>query len=368
MSPQKKIKILFSARDPAAGHAIKNLVNCSCNYKNIVVLVVSCIPASLILQDLKCDHIKLPLNMDVLSSELDQILSDYSPDVVIAGASGPDAGIDELLIKKSSQTLSYIIQDFWGDVNLSLGATADCYLVSDELAAEMTRQRVSSEVHVVGSVKHASYSAFHVNEMRANKRKKLNLSGEDLLLGYFGMPLDFLEGYWKSLIELSKSIKKIQYPSIKLTYRPHPKETLVNRERTVEILSNVVDEFYEDNDVTVENTLMACDLILSCYSSCGIDSELLGRNADADNRLSMFLLYNEDVYNYYKKYTGLNDLPLSMQNRSLTIKTEKELISAFEKFKSKDMRSSFLCEASPSLPSGESAFRVFEKVLNDCSS
>lgn len=360
------VKLLFSARDPAAAQAIGNLVKRACTDSRFNVQVISSSPASELLSGLPCKCLALPhvvsTTPGLLLSTVTQIVDQYHPDAIIAGASGPDAGVDEVLVKQARGIRSYVVQDFWGDVNLTLGAPPDCYLVVDRLAAELTQKRVPSEVCVVGSVKHASYGTLNVPLLRVLRRAALGCGENEPVVGYFGMPLGSLPGYWRTLEALGKALQG--WP-VTLLYRPHPKEDDSVRGRTCSML-NSVDRFTEDQSTCVEETLAACDLILSCYSSCGIDSELLGRNLKPDNRLSIFLLYDTEIRDYYQNSSLLEDLPTSLQKRSLTIKDSALLRETMEYFLSAKSRLDFLGFELALPSSNESIKRVFDKVIADC--
>jgi len=361
------LKLLFSARDPAAACVVGNLVKQACADARFSVRVITSSPASELLEGLPCECFALPRDVsttpELLNSAVNQVLEQFHPDAVIAGASGPDAGVDEVLVKQADGIRSYVVQDFWGDVNLTLDAPPDCYLVVDQLAAELTQKRVDSETCVVGSVKHVSYGTLDVSMLRASRRAALVVSGDEMVIGYFGMPLGRLQGYWRTLEALAESIQG--WP-ITLVYRPHPKEEEHVRGRTCDILSSV-ERFTEEQNGCVEGTLAACDLILSCYSSCGIDSELLGRNLAQDNRLSVFLLYDSEILEYYQRYTRLDDLPTSLQKRSLTIKDRSVLRETLKTFLSVESRLDFLGSEFRLPSAGQSVHRVLDKVFQDCS-
>lgn len=364
-SNARPLKILFSARDPAAAHAIANLAKQACTDSRFTVRIITSTPASELVVGLPCECLALPqvisMSPELLDSAVTQQLEQYQPDAVIAGASGPDAGVDEVMVKRANRVRSYVVQDFWGDVNLTLDAPADCYLVVDHLAAELTQQRVDSETCIVGSVKHASYGELNVPKMRASWRTASDIDEDEVVIGYFGMPLGSMDGYWRTLETLAESLQSLP---VTLVYRPHPKEDKYVRSRTCDILSTF-EKFAEDQGDYVEETLAACDLILSCYSSCGIDSELLGRNLAQDDRLSVFLLYETEIFEYYRNYTGLDDLPTSLQKRSLTIKDSSALRDTLLTYLSVESRLEYLASESRLPNAGESINKVLDKVFQD---
>lgn len=363
----QKVRLLFSARDPAAAHAIKNLAEKAIMDERFFVKLMATPPASGMLLDLSCESELLNSresgNFDFLQTAARKILREFQPDAVVVGASGPDAGIDEILVKQAQDAKTYVVQDFWGDVNLTLDSPADCYLVVDDFAARLTRERVSSEVHVTGSVKHVAYKNLDLLALRAKGRSALRVSEDMPVYGYFGMPLGDFPGYWRTLNKLSESIQGLP---IQVMYRPHPKEDEKTIARTVEILDKCKG-FYLDEGRQIEETLASCDLILSCYSSCGIDSELLGRSLAADSRLSLFLLFDNEIFQFFSDYTLLDDMPLSIQGRSLTVKNEDELDDILKGCLSPSVRASYITSGAGFPAVCESVNNALEKIHKDVS-
>ena len=361
----RPLKLLLSARDPAAAQAIGNLARQASTDSRFIIRVIASTPASELLKGLPCEFLALPQdgtrNLEQLNSVIIKVLEQFRPDAIIAGASGPDAGVDEVLVKLSNGIRSYVVQDFWGDVNLSLDTAPDYYLVVDNIAAVLTQKRVDSKTYIVGSVKHASYGSLNVTTLRAGWRVASGVREEETVIGYFGMPLGSVKGYWRTLEALVESIQGLP---VTLVYRPHPKEDVHERSRTCNILSSF-EKFFEDQSDSVEETLAACDLILSCYSSCGIDSELLGRNLSQDDRLSVFLLYDAEVLEYYRHYTHLDDLPISLLKRSLTIKDSSALRDTLDAYLPVESRIKFLASESRLPSAGDSVNRVLDKVFQD---
>jgi len=359
--------LLLSARDPAAGHAMRNLIQQVERDSRFQVMVVSSSPASQLLKDIYCQHIQLSDEISNLPCNLESaaqsILDEFKPNAIVVGASGPDAGIDEQLVKLSKNIRSYVVQDFWGDVNLSLNVPADCYFVVDSFAAELTSKRVNKETCVVGSVRHAVYEMLDVNKLKESGKKSLGIKGDKPVVGYFGMPLGDHKGYWRTLESLVEILSGF---SISLVYRPHPKENKLDIQRSDKILG-VVDGYIRDENLIVEETIAACDLILSCYSSCGVDSELLGRDFPNENRVSVFLLFDEEIFEYYQKTTYLDDIPTSIENRTITVKNYCKLRKQLEVYLSAQARLEFLSARNIYPSPGKSVKMLLNKVVDDFS-
>ena len=108
-------------------------------------------------------------------------IATYCPDAILAGLSGDGAGIDEALIAEADHAYNYVLQDFWGDVNLTLGCPASTYFVIDKEAARLTLRRTRAQVLVVGSAKHARYDRLEPSAMRESFLKTHTLSPTPLL-------------------------------------------------------------------------------------------------------------------------------------------------------------------------------------------
>ena len=98
------------------------------------------------------DAIGVDDDPDELLATAAAIVRERKPDVILASASSFGSGIDEALLA-SRDTKTFCIQDFWGDVNLSLGVPADTYLVMDDDAARISRERWGVRTVVVGAPK-----------------------------------------------------------------------------------------------------------------------------------------------------------------------------------------------------------------------
>lgn len=358
------MKILLSARDPAAAQVILNLVE-YLHTKEIVPTVLASGAACSMLENLDCKFCCYDepengsVNLDLLREFVRNALDNIQPDVIIAGSSGPDAGIDEVLIEQSGNIRTYVVQDFWGDVNTRLDVYPDCYLVLDSYAAKLTSQRVSSEVFEVGSVKHDKYYTMDCDSVRKNSRKKLQVGVPQTIVGFYGMPLSEFGGYFKTINELAGALPE----TVKVLYRPHPKENVDSIAKTKEAFSDY--DFYFDESLTLEESLLACDLVISCYSSCGIDSELLHRSANQSSTVSIFMLQNEEIYENYRSYSKLDDVPLSIQNRSISIFDSAILSDVISKYLVEKNRAEFLSGAEKDITEVCASQNVIDKVNVD---
>src|SRR5205814_87240 len=112
------------------------------------------------------------------------------PDAIMVGLSGPDKGQDEALVAQAGTLPTYAVQDFWGDVNPGFGVLPGTYFVLDEVAAQLTRRRVStSRIVVTGSARHAAMARYDPASLRERFRSPIRPAPTDSIAVFFGQPL-----------------------------------------------------------------------------------------------------------------------------------------------------------------------------------
>lgn len=364
------MKLLLSARDPAAAYAIKNVVLHAQKNNNFEVMVLASSPALQILDGLRCDvesieeHMASDINS--LRKKVKFVLMDFVPDAILVGSSGPDVGVDEILLEqRSPQCRTYVIQDFWGDINKNLGVYADCYFVLDEFAEIITRRQIDREMYIVGSVKQEHYSELDPCAMRLVGREKIDGLGSGLLIGYFGMPLGYFGGYWRTL-EFFCDVMSSLSRTVTILYRPHPKENHDEVERSLSMLRRTGFSVYFDRESIPERSIVSCDLVVSCYSSCGFDNILLNKVAGKLISSSLFLLYDPEIYSFYREYAGLSDVPSSEQNMSISVKEKPDLLNSMGRALSTSYREELESNIKARIPQlGSASDKLLEKIWED---
>jgi hypothetical protein len=361
---------MLSARDPAAACAIKNVAICATQNPGIDILILASSPALQILEDLPCKikpiESSVSRDLKLLRKIVRSMINSFLPDAIVVGSSGPDAGVDEVLIEQSEQVRSYVIQDYWGDVNEQLSAYADCYFVMDSFADKLTRNRTGKETCIVGSVKHEHYAQLDPVQMRVEGRKLIGIDKSQRVLGYFGMPLGDHQGYWRTIEYFCEVLKGNKDWTI-IFFRPHPKESAHNIRRTLKLLESAGIHVFFDKGDSPEQAILSCDLVCSCYSSCGFDNILLNCVAGQLTNISMFLLFDQQLYSYFKQYTKLTDIPYADQGIAISVKNKIELNSYFKKSLSEDYRNSVEEQIKNIIPPlVKASERLLNKVVSDC--
>jgi len=233
-------------------------------------------------------------------------LRDVQPDALITGQSAPDLGVDEALISESTIPWTFTVQDVDGLVIPGFGVLAPYFFVSKLSAAALTRRRADVETVVVGSLRHANYGELNPWMLREEGRRLI--PSRHSVIGFYGQPAWHLPGYRRTLERFADSLRSFSQP-VTLVYRPHPKETADDRARTHSILSDCGVPVLADPAPTVEMSLCAVDLVVVCYSSCGVDQVHLQRQADRPLNVSMFLMFDENIRSNYVAECGVEAPP-----------------------------------------------------------
>ena len=310
-------RVLLSAHDPGAATGIVTLMRAIDRDRRFTANAVASGPAVDIFEaaGIAFDAVDCPRieRTDApaysrLCMLADGWLDTYAPDATVGGLSGPDAGLDEALAFRAKGRIpTFLVQDFWGDVNRVLPDTADHFLVCDSLAARLTQARVpGAETTIFGSLRHAELPVCRRDEARA----QLGAAEGTRLYILFGQPLWHAPGYAGTLQTLAPALAQQTGSNAQVRYRPHPRETADERARTQAILEAEGLRVLSANDHPLETVLAACDVALSAFSTIANDLAFLHRLAPDPLAVPVYLFWNPELTEYYRGYTGLDDLPV----------------------------------------------------------
>jgi len=325
---KEKIRLLLSARDVAAALAIINIVKIAQNDPRYEINVVASDPAFTILRkEILVVHFfaNTPIDPwgkadnDVLLHNAGKLIDEVDPHAILVGLSGPSPGIDEALLAKAGNRPTYAIQDFWGDVNLELGKPASTYFVIDEEASQITHSKTSTQTIVTGSVKHVGYNALDVLQLRGETRASLGIGPEKKLIGFFGQPLWAFDNYEEILLKLGASANRV-YDEKMLIFKPSPIETPIQHKKAIKLLSAGGGKFFVNTLFPVESTLAACDIVINCCSTCGLDQIMLNGLAPYPIGMVVYLLPEPLMNSWYRPRNGFNFLPKVLQEVGLWVK------------------------------------------------
>lgn len=265
----KRIRLLLSAHDFGGGLGIGRIAEAAASDHRFKIDLVADGPAAelfrkrgLAVTTVDAGRAENKASASQLIALARDVLAKLNPDVVLVALSGPEAGLDEALLAAVTPPVpTFALQDYWGDVNMTLGCAAATYFVVDSFAAELTRARCGSEAVVVGSVKHADYGQRNAFRERQAARARLGIEPERSLVGFFGQPLWSVAGYAETIASFAAAIAR-QAPQAIAVYRPHPTEKQADLQRIHE-LSGAARNWRIDGCGDVEHMLSAADLAAS---------------------------------------------------------------------------------------------------------
>lgn len=315
-------KLLISARDPGAAGNISVL------YEDLsktglfdITLVASGSAYSMIKQkglkpvffeisDGK-DHVDPSVETtSLLLEKTTGILDAFRPDAVITGLSSFGAGIDEALTCLSDVPV-FAVQDFWGDVNLSLGKPADVYLVMDDYAAEITKKRCGARAEVIGSPKYSRYALLDIEGMRRRSREYLGALEDEKVIGWFGQHPD-IPGYKAVFGVFLEALVRLGGNHI-VFFREHPKFGASAKKNTDFLCSTGI----KARDVTgignAEGWISACDLLVTPFSLCGLDHSYISAFSPSPVGNVVYLMANHSIRLFFIETSGIEKIPVVEQ-------------------------------------------------------
>jgi hypothetical protein len=370
------IRLLMSARDPAGALVIKEVAKKALKSPNFEIYLVASEPAFSIFKnahlpvhlfEANTNSTSKTLQEKCLLKKAEDLVSKVNPHSILAGHSGPDAGIDEALIACSGSRNTYVVQDYWGCVNLTLGKSASTYFVIDEDAAQFTKESTSSETVIVGSVKHALYGEMDIFSMRKEARDAIGIGSDKKMICFFGQSLEERAGYETTILNFASSVNRL-YSNDVLVYRPHPKESRVQREKVTEILSKSSARFFLDDSLLVESTLAACDIAVSCCSLIGYDLLMLNRFSKTPIGVPVYLMFEPRVTSMSSSDTTcrFDDVPFNKKGITLLVRNVEDMDKVMLSAGSKKTHQEIWAKAGKFLPNPSGAEEtILTKISSD---
>lgn len=253
-----------------------------------------------------------------------QLLQEVKPQALLVGLSGPGIGLDEALLAEASAIPTYAVQDYPGWVVEGFDVKPQTFFVSDALSAMMTRLRLNgARLVVAGSAKHGAYARLNTLSLRTAGRAMLGGCG--LHIGFYGQPAWFLPGYERAITGFASALVAIG--GVKPFYRPHPKETAGERARVLSIFSHAGQTLQMDPNETVEQSLCAADLVVTCFSSCGADQIHLQKQSLSPLGAVFYLFTEDDLRRHHSAHAG-SDVPLYATMELALLATDPKTLAA----------------------------------------
>lgn len=297
------VKLLISARDPGAAKCMIPIIRFALSQGKVVPKIFAQSPAfeyfkaeGFPVHHIQCSSLKDihdPAQVE-LFQEADRILAAESPDAILTGLSGPGVGIDEALTFRGKKSLKYSVQDSDGQVVLGFDQAAPTYFVANEWAAAKTERYPNVEPVVVGSLRHACYAKLSPRQLRISGRSLLPPFTEKVIVGFYGQPAWQWQGYAQTITKLVASLRRVMPESL-IVYRPHPKESKDERDATLAMFATGGLKVVTDPNSDIETSLCVPDIVVSCYSLCGMDQIYLQRQSDIALGTVLYLLFEPDL-------------------------------------------------------------------------
>ena len=161
------------------------------------------------------------------------------------------------------------------------------------------------------------------------KNKKLSVNKKfELKVCFYSQPFFEIKGYKETILNFIEELNKIKIKTI-INYRPHPKETIAQTEWSISKF-NQTSHFFEIDRKPIEDSLMINDAIVSIFSTCSYDLQQLQLRCQKTLGVSIFLLFNKDMISWYKKFSGLDILPIA-KSGAIVVKKRKKLSDEISK-------------------------------------
>lgn len=313
MQTHAKIKLLITARDPATALSFNILLPQIVADSAFDILVLAQFPASELLESHSSIQIfETEPSIGAQLGKLSEFCDIFQPDAVLTGISGPDTGVDEAALTWAERhgVPTYSLQSYWGDINQAGNILPSTAFVLDQKAIELTHKRYPAIRCIpVGSIKHEKLEGFDVFANRYLLRPGL-LIDEQILLGFYGQPLETNPGYIKTLERFTEQLH-LWSRDFKVMYRPHPKESEALRCKTSNLLQQAVGEsFFYDPGLELKQSLSVCDLVVSAFSTCGFDALYLNKMASRAFSSSVYLWFEPELLAWWQTYNQTKNNPL----------------------------------------------------------
>ncbi len=374
MQAEESVKILFSARDPGAAAHIREIATQAVQRDDLEAVVLAAPPgleilrdAGLAVREFRAGPVKGAADPGAreLLGEARARLEELRPDAIVVGTSGPERGVDEALIACAQTPHTYAIQDYPGWVVSGFGRAANTYFVLDEAMANLTEGRHGVRAMVAGSPKHAAYRTIDPLRLRAEGRNRARDNSP--VIGFFGQPIWFLDGYARTLEKLADAAAG-SVPGAVLFYRPHPKETSEARAMALDLIRRPELETFLDVEPRVEASLSVADMVCTCYSSCGMDHMFLQRKARHPLGTVTYMMFESDLSEHHRRETDLDLPPLAGEDLALIVRQEAELSSVLDAALSPSIQHRVWTTARTHLPDPDNSPRtILDAVRSDIS-
>lgn len=342
------LRLLISARDPGAANHLLPVIQYLARHPAFAVRALAAPPADQTFSLAGLDFEPVTERGDTLRERLRRLLARHRPEAILTGLSGPDSGLDEVLLAESTPIPSFAYQDFWGDVNLSEGRAADCYLVRDDYAARLSEQRFGVHTLVVGAPVAATAPGSRLPRQRRSRRIDT--------VGWCGQPLWDVDGYAQTFRTFAR-----QFRHARILVKTHPKEDRGQGLRYRCLAGGHKLELWRGS---LQGLFERCGLVASAFSNCALEQAAFNARLHSGFSVPVQLLFDRRLRATYRSWSGTDRLPLVEQGLALGVGSRGLLAKQLSASRLQDAarRSSWRARGLPS--SSQVPQRVAEAILD----
>ena len=306
--------MLVSVRDNGCLVLVKNFIKGNgTRFELFLVLSGTALRSGENFQNLTCTVLPAQATGEAdLSSLARKILNLVSPDFIVASSSGPDSGLDEEFIWQAKQLHVPVglLQDFPGDVNPHLKVPPDLVFCSTAFAASITKKRFNFETRVVGELKYENLDYEDLGGLRQTGRNIIRVSHGEKLFTIMLQPSNQIKGYFDSInLFVDEFVKTDASLTFKVAIRAHPK----SGEKDLAFARHLAQKIGKKKlaripeGMNYDNLLCASDVIVSAFSSSGLDAIAVNKLLCCAEIDSVFVM-NQICKNWFSGYSGIKNI------------------------------------------------------------
>ncbi|HZP37413.1 MAG TPA: hypothetical protein VFE48_13095 [Methylomirabilota bacterium] len=310
----RSLRVLLSARDPAGAALLAAVVPALRATDDLAVELAASPPAWEELIDAGERPARFTLrdgatavdaggDPRALLEAADALLARVDPHAVLVTISSFGVGLDEALLARASGRPTFALQDYPGDANAIGGIHAGTYFVRDEAAAALTRRRWGVSATPVGSLRHAPYAHLDVAHLRTEARARAGAVDDRPLIGFFAQPPE-VPGHDGAFADLVTALGTLPTSPLVLL-RGHPKQPDAAAAYAARLAAAGLAVHDATGEGPAEPWLAACDLVTTCYSTCGIDYAFLSARSPRPLGSVLFLLTRAETRDFLARYAGV---------------------------------------------------------------
>lgn len=349
--------LLISARDPGAAAHLGEVARLASSDPRWRVSVVAAPPADRVLRRLRVPHQTVRETGRALPEAAAGLIASLRPDVILAGLSGPDSGLDEALLHAARHLPRYLFQDYWGDLNSATPAGVRI-LCLDAEGVHQTRQRHGLPATAVGSPAHDAWPDPRLARARLRRRHRLKEAVP--VIGLCDQPLWLVPGFAMALRRALQAL-----PAGQLLVRPHPRSSRRDRLQLRRLLRGCGRAVGWSQHSPLPDFIAGCDLLLSAYSNCALDAVQCNARPGHPGTVAVNLLCQPGLHRHYQHSTGFSLTPLAAGGLALDATHAARLPWQLRQALSPSWRNRLRRTARRTLPRGSAAAALLRVLQRD---